>query len=275
MNTHPSHTWCPYCGAPVTPTAWRCQSCGNLLQSQPGGNPHSQPTRVDYGDFIIEEQQGTSPDTSVNTTIPRPQAPTPKKSNTGLWVALCAAGTLFVFGIVFLILTMSKHPAPQGQPAPQPMISDNRSRPGDAPNPGDVKASPSAPAITGAVWLMDLVNRDNLSERIRELHLGDGFPATYTTHGGYRVYGKGFISHSDVMLDAYLEPNGEIHGRYTNEKNIRLDANGYMDRNGNIRIQLGHGAETSYWTLYHQSGFFYRGPWGKKELPSALTFELR
>lgn len=91
--------------------------------------------------------------------------------------------------------------------------------------------------------------------------------------------GEGYISDHSVAIKAVLLPNGTIVGRYHNENGINLDANGYVDSyTGEVKIKLGHGSETSYWTLHPSlrtgAVYQYSGVWGKKNKPTEMTFEL-
>lgn len=262
MNTRlNSHIQCPYCGARLASSAYRCDSCGRVLYAKPDG--HS--TRVDPADGQ-DEGPARSPDTQK-----RPPRPPRGQDNTWLWVIMCAAGVLFVFGIVFLFLSHTHRENSKRTAYNYLKVTDNRTtRQSETPQENVAAGS----TRTHAIWLMDLVKRDRLAERITPLRLGQNFPAGYSTRG-YRISGSGIIRNNSVTTDFYIEPDGSIHGRYHNANGVSLDVNGYMDRNGNIRLRLGHDAETSYWTLYHQEGFRYTGYWGRQDVPSSITFRIR
>lgn len=93
------------------------------------------------------------------------------------------------------------------------------------------------------------------------------------------IRGEGYISDHNVAVNGVLLPNGSIVGRYHNENGISLDVNGYVDSyTGDVKIRLGHGSETSYWTLHSEfrrgSAYQYSGEWGKKNKPTSMTFVL-
>lgn len=145
-----------------------------------------------------------------------------------------------------------------------PKSADNRS-----------KAKPSHQS-SGARVALDryLINPGNCTHV--ELELGSSFPSNYYGEVGHKRFrAEGEIDGwPGLTMDIYLEPNGEIHGRYFNPNGIKLDANGYVESDGTLRIQLGHGSETSWLTITPRSGgaYGYRGTWGSKGKSAAFSF---
>lgn len=99
---------------------------------------------------------------------------------------------------------------------------------------------------------------------------------------GVMLEGVGKISKGEVRLSCFLQSNGHIFGRYENLSNkITLDVNGYLDpEDGSFHIRLGHKKEQSNMTLFplkmepEENRYVYKGTWGKKELPTEITFSL-
>lgn len=88
---------------------------------------------------------------------------------------------------------------------------------------------------------------------------------------------NGAIDGKDVTMRCWLTEDGEIHGRYRHENGTTLDANGYLQPDGSLYIQLGHASEKSDWNLSPAdsglSGTYrYEGYCGCKNKPSYLVF---
>lgn len=112
---------------------------------------------------------------------------------------------------------------------------------------------------------------------LTELTIGNNFDEvadrTGSTHTYFRAFGA--IDGSSVRMRCWLTEDGEIHGRYTHENGTTLDANGFIQPDGDLYIQLGHGSSKSEWRLspvVSESGLRYEGTWGRHNKPSYLTF---
>lgn len=97
------------------------------------------------------------------------------------------------------------------------------------------------------------------------------------------IEGNGTLSHYNVSLDCVLTGDGAIIGRYHNENGISLDVNGFIvGDTRELKIRLGHGSETSYLSLspvsddksIEKNEYKYFGNWGKKKLPTEITFKI-
>ncbi|MCH5328729.1 MAG: hypothetical protein J1E02_06890 [Coprobacter sp.] len=94
------------------------------------------------------------------------------------------------------------------------------------------------------------------------------------------LYGEGTLNHGAIHLVCHLTQKGILYGRYRHSNGTQLDVNGYIKKNGDIDVQLGHGNETSFMSLYPldnqstQTKYPYFGKWGKKEAPVEITFRL-
>lgn len=92
------------------------------------------------------------------------------------------------------------------------------------------------------------------------------------------LFSEGILDKSFFRMVTYLTPSGYLYGRYYNDNGTSLDVNGYVKRNGNIEIQLGHKSEASYMTLSPSEdistdqSFAYQGVWGKKKKSVDLIF---
>ncbi len=101
------------------------------------------------------------------------------------------------------------------------------------------------------------------------------FNETGSTHKSLKATGA--ISSHNVTVRCWLTEEGEIHGRYHNDNGINLDLNGFIQSDGNLYIQLGHGSEKSEWRLHPVSDeisgtYRYEGTWGKNNKSSYLVF---
>lgn len=94
--------------------------------------------------------------------------------------------------------------------------------------------------------------------------------------------GHGFLSKHDVSVNCVLLSNGQLIGRYHNSNGTNLDLNGYIiPATGELKIHLGHSYNKtlSNWSLSpvesnpEEGTFIYEGTWGKKNLPSQMTFK--
>lgn len=137
------------------------------------------------------------------------------------------------------------------------------------------------PAYSGGKTLMDYVADPSWVRRgmagLTELTIGNNFDEvadrTGSTHTYFRAFGA--IDGSSVRMRCWLTEDGEIHGRYTHENGTTLDANGFIQPDGDLYIQLGHGSSKSEWRLspvVSESGLRYEGTWGRHNKPSYLTF---
>ena len=137
------------------------------------------------------------------------------------------------------------------------------------------------PAYSGGKSLIDYVGNPEWVMKgmagLTELTIGNNFDEvadrTGSTHTYFRAFGA--IDGSSVRMRCWLTEDGEIHGRYTHENGTTLDANGFIQPDGDLYIQLGHGSSKSEWRLspvVSESGLRYEGTWGRHNKPSYLTF---
>lgn len=137
------------------------------------------------------------------------------------------------------------------------------------------------PANSGGKSLIDYVGDPEWVMKgmagLTELSIGNNFDEvanrTGSTHTYFRAFGA--IDGSSVRMRCWLTEDGEIHGRYTHENGTTLDANGFIQPDGDLYIQLGHGSSKSEWRLspvVSESGLRYEGTWGRHNKPSYLTF---
>lgn len=137
------------------------------------------------------------------------------------------------------------------------------------------------PAYSGGKSLIDYVGNPEWVMKgmagLTELTIGNNFDEvadrTGSTHTYFRAFGA--IDGSSVRMRCWLTEDGEIHGRYTHENGTTLDANGFIQPDGDLYIQLGHAGSKSEWRLspvVSESGLRYEGTWGRHNKPSYLTF---
>ena len=137
------------------------------------------------------------------------------------------------------------------------------------------------PANSGGKSLIDYVGNPEWVMKgmagLTELTIGNNFDEvadrTGSTHTYFRAFGA--IDGSSVRMRCWLTEDGEIHGRYTHENGTTLDANGFIQPDGDLYIQLGHAGSKSEWRLSpvpSESGIRYEGTWGRHNKPSYLTF---
>lgn len=93
--------------------------------------------------------------------------------------------------------------------------------------------------------------------------------------------GEGTINKYTIDFKFFLTPEGQLIGRYHNHNGIRLDFNGYIEKEtGNLKVHLGHDHERSQWDMSPsiaestETEFVYDGKWGKKGKPSKVTIRL-
>ena len=137
------------------------------------------------------------------------------------------------------------------------------------------------PAYSGGKTLMDYVADPSWVRRgmagLTELTIGNNFDEVADQTGSTHTYfhATGAIDDSNVTMRCWLTEDGEIHGRYRHENGTTLDANGFIQPDGDLYIQLGHGSSKSEWRLspvVSESGLRYEGTWGRHNKPSYLTF---
>lgn len=137
------------------------------------------------------------------------------------------------------------------------------------------------PAYSGGKTLMDYVADPSWVRRgmagLTELTIGNNFDEVADRTGSTHTYfhATGAIDDSNVTMRCWLTEDGEIHGRYRHENGTTLDANGFIQPDGDLYIQLGHGSSKSEWRLspvVSESGLRYEGTWGRHNKPSYLTF---
>lgn len=93
--------------------------------------------------------------------------------------------------------------------------------------------------------------------------------------------GEGTIDKHAIDFKFFLTPEGQLIGRYHNHNGIRLDFNGYIEKEtGNLKVHLGHENERSQWDMSPSieesstTKFVYNGKWGKKGKPTKVTIKL-
>lgn len=137
------------------------------------------------------------------------------------------------------------------------------------------------PAYSGGKTLMDYVADPSWVRRgmagLTELTIGNNFDEVADQTGSTHTYfhATGAIDDSNVTMRCWLTEDGEIHGRYRHENGTTLDANGFIQPDGDLYIQLGHGSSKSEWRLSpvgSESGLRYEGTWGRHNKPSYITF---
>ena len=137
------------------------------------------------------------------------------------------------------------------------------------------------PAYSGGKTLMDCVADPSWVRRgmagLTELTIGNNFDEVADQTGSTHTYfhATGAIDDSNVTMRCWLTEDGEIHGRYRHENGTTLDANGFIQPDGDLYIQLGHGSSKSEWRLSpvgSESGIRYEGTWGRRHKPSYITF---
>ena len=137
------------------------------------------------------------------------------------------------------------------------------------------------PAYSGGKTLMDYVADPSWVRRgmagLTELTIGNNFDEVADRTGSTHTYfhATGAIDDSNVTMRCWLTEDGEIHGRYRHENGTTLDANGFIQPDGDLYIQLGHGSSKSEWRLSpvgSESGIRYEGTWGRRHKPSYITF---
>ena len=137
------------------------------------------------------------------------------------------------------------------------------------------------PAYSGGKTLMDYVADPSWVRRgmagLTELTIGNNFDEVADQTGSTHTYfhATGAIDDSNVTMRCWLTEDGEIHGRYRHENGTTLDANGFIQPDGDLYIQLGHAGSKSEWRLSpvgSESGIRYEGTWGRRHKPSYITF---
>ena len=137
------------------------------------------------------------------------------------------------------------------------------------------------PAYSGDKTLMDYVADPSWVRRgmagLTELTIGNNFDEVADQTGSTHTYfhATGAIDDSNVTMRCWLTEDGEIHGRYRHENGTTLDANGFIQPDGDLYIQLGHAGSKSEWRLSpvgSESGIRYEGTWGRRHKPSYITF---
>ena len=137
------------------------------------------------------------------------------------------------------------------------------------------------PAYSGDKTLMDYVADPSWVRRgmagLTELTIGNNFDEVADRTGSTHTYfhATGAIDDSNVTMRCWLTEDGEIHGRYRHENGTTLDANGFIQPDGDLYIQLGHAGSKSEWRLSpvpSESGIRYEGTWGRRHKPSYITF---
>ena len=161
------------------------------------------------------------------------------------------------------------------------VVEDETFNEGDTIEVEEETAVVAEPANSGGKSLIEYVGNPEWVMKgmagLTELTIGNNFDEvadrTGSTHTYFRAFGA--IDGSSVRMRCWLTEDGEIHGRYTHENGTTLDANGFIQPDGDLYIQLGHGSSKSEWRLspvVSESGLRYEGTWGRHNKPSYLTF---
>ena len=189
----------------------------------------------------------------------------------GIWMSLSALGSLGQSGYDL---------GEFGDDEGVAVVEDETYNEGDTIE-AEETAVAAEPANSGGKSLIDYVGNPEWVMKgmagLTELTIGNNFDEvadrTGSTHTYFRAFGA--IDGSNVRMRCWLTEDGEIHGRYTHENGTTLDANGFIQPDGDLYIQLGHGSSKSEWRLspaVSESGLRYEGTWGRHNKPSYLTF---
>lgn len=190
----------------------------------------------------------------------------------GVWMSLSALGSLGQSGYDL---------GEFGDDEVGAAVVDETFNEGDTIEVEEETAVVAEPANSGGKSLIDFVGDPEWVMKgmagLTELTIGNNFDEvanrTGSTHTYFRAFGA--IDGSSVRMRCWLTEDGEIHGRYTHENGTTLDANGFIQPDGDLYIQLGHGSSKSEWRLspvVSESGLRYEGTWGRHNKPSYLTF---
>ena len=190
----------------------------------------------------------------------------------GVWMSLNALGSLGQSGYDL---------GEFGDAEGVAVVEDETFNEGDTIEVEEETAVVAEPANGGGKSLIDYVGNPEWVMKgmagLTELTIGNNFDEvanrTGSTHTYFRAFGA--IDGSNVRMRCWLTEDGEIHGRYTHENGTTLDANGFIQPDGDLYIQLGHGSSKSEWRLspvVSESGLRYEGSWGRHNKPSYLTF---
>ena len=190
----------------------------------------------------------------------------------GIWMSLSALGSLGQSGYDL---------GEFGDDEVGAAVVDETFNEGDTIEVEEETAVAAEPANSGGKSLIEYVGNPEWVMKgmagLTELTIGNNFDEvadrTGSTHTYFRAFGA--IDGSSVRMRCWLTEDGEIHGRYTHENGTTLDANGFIQPDGDLYIQLGHGSSKSEWRLspvVSESGLRYEGTWGRHNKPSYLTF---
>ena len=190
----------------------------------------------------------------------------------GIWMSLSALGSLGQSGYDL---------GEFGDDEAGAVVVDETFNEGDTIEVEEETAVVAEPANSGGKSLIEYVGNPEWVMKgmagLTELTIGNNFDEvadrTGSTHTYFRAFGA--IDGSSVRMRCWLTEDGEIHGRYTHENGTTLDANGFIQPDGDLYIQLGHGSSKSEWRLspvVSESGLRYEGTWGRHNKPSYLTF---
>ena len=190
----------------------------------------------------------------------------------GVWMSLSALGSLGQSGYDL---------GEFGDDEVGAVVVDETFNEGDTIEVEEETAVVAEPANSGGKSLIEYVGNPEWVMKgmagLTELTIGNNFDEvadrTGSTHTYFRAFGA--IDGSSVRMRCWLTEDGEIHGRYTHENGTTLDANGFIQPDGDLYIQLGHGSSKSEWRLspvVSESGLRYEGTWGRHNKPSYLTF---
>lgn len=190
----------------------------------------------------------------------------------GIWMSLSALGSLGQSGYDL---------GEFGDDEVGAAVVDETYNEGDTIEVEEETAVVAEPANSGGKSLIEYVGNPEWVMKgmagLTELTIGNNFDEvadrTGSTHTYFRAFGA--IDDSNVTMRCWLTEDGEIHGRYRHENGTTLDANGFIQPDGDLYIQLGHGSSKSEWRLspvVSESGLRYEGTWGRHNKPSYLTF---
>ena len=130
--------------------------------------------------------------------------------------------------------------------------------------------------------LLDLV--DNASDvragragGMNVRYLGKSFdPYDYSTSHTKQLTVDGQLDGDSFSALVLLDEDGKLYGRYRHRNGTQLDFNGYLDSDGDLVLQLGHGSEESHAMLRSRgkrNGHWnYSGSWGRRDLDMYMEF---
>ncbi len=263
--------FCTNCGNPLTGNEKFCTKCGHKLNASQTDAPPQVTTSVE----ATPAQSNLEPPMPDYSGEPSATSNSKKK-----YIYIAVAAVVIVIAAIGIGISVKSNAGGKETSGEELAVTEDSMKSAllsavDETQTIEKESNQKAPHVYNDVnSLMRYVGSNPSAYSIRKMGKDWNWKSD-GSEGDVPVVGEGYLGLSPVRIVAYISPKGYLYGRYYSGNGMQLDVNGYLDSNCELRIQLGHGNETSYMRLLEDADFdnVYTGAWGRGNKSVSFLFD--